>query len=89
MRSLLFLMFALVHFNPLHAQELSGKWKGYFIPNSDPEGRLYTYEVDITENENHDLSVITFTNLPGNFSAKAIASGYYSTNTQLVNINET
>ena len=89
MRSLLFLMLALVQFSPLHAQDLSGKWKGYFIPNNDPESRIYIYDVDIVENENHDLSVVTYTNLSGNFSAKAIATGYYSVNTKLVSINET
>jgi hypothetical protein len=89
MRSLLFLMLALVQFSPLHAQDLSGKWKGYFIPNNDPESRIYIYEVDIIENENHDLNVVTYTNLSGNFSAKAIATGFYSVNTKLVSINET
>ena len=89
MRSLLFLMLALVQFSPLHAQDLSGKWKGYFIPNNDPESRIYIYEVEIIENENHDLSVVTYTNLSGNFSAKAIATGFYSVNTKLVSINET
>jgi len=89
MRSLLFLMLALVQFSPLHAQDLSGKWKGYFIPNNDPESRLYVYEVEIIENENHELSVVTYTNLAGNFSAKAIATGFYSVNTKLVSINET
>ena len=89
MRSLLFLMLALVQFSPLHAQDLSGKWKGYFIPNNDPESRIYIYEVDIIENENHELSVVTYTNLAGNFSAKAIATGFYSVNTKLVSINET
>jgi hypothetical protein len=82
-------MLALVQFSPLHAQDLSGKWKGYFIPNNDPESRIYIYEVDIIENENHDLNVVTYTNLSGNFSAKAIATGFYSVNTKLVSINET
>jgi hypothetical protein len=89
MRSLLFLMLAMVQFSPLHTQELTGKWKGYFIPNNDPESRIYIYEVEIKENENHDLSVVTYTNLSGNFSAKAIATGFYSVNTKLVSINET
>ena len=89
MRSLLFLMLTLVQFSSLHAQELSGKWKGYFIPNNDPESRLYVYEVEIIENENHELSVVTYTNLAGNFSAKANATGFYSVNTKLVSINET
>ena len=89
MRSLLFLMLALVQFNPLHAQELTGKWKGYFIPNNDPESRIYIYEVEIVENDKHELSVNTYTNLSGNFSAKATATGFYSVNTKLVSINET
>jgi hypothetical protein len=89
MRSLLFLMLALVQFSPLHAQDLSGKWKGYFIPNNDPESHIYIYEVEIIENENHDLNVVTYTNLSGNFSAKALATGFYSVNTKLVSINET
>ena len=89
MRSLLFLMLALVQFSPLHAQDLSGKWKGYFIPNNDPDSRIYIYEVDIIENENHDLNVVTYTNLSGNFSAKALATGFHSVNTKLVSINET
>jgi hypothetical protein len=82
-------MLALVQFSPLHAQDLSGKWKGYFIPNNDPESRIYIYEVDIIENENHDLNVVTYTNLSGNFSAKALATGFHSVNTKLVSINET
>ena len=89
MRSLLFLMLVLVQFSSLHAQELTGKWKGYFIPNNDPESRIYIYEVDIIENENHDLNVVTYTNLSGNFSAKALATGFHSVNTKLVSINET
>lgn len=89
MRSLLFLMLVLVQFSSLHAQELTGKWKGYFIPNNDPESRIYIYDVDIVENDKHELSVVTYTNLSGNFSAKAIATGFYSVNTKLVSINET
>lgn len=89
MRSLLFLMLVLVQFSYLHAQELTGKWKGYFIPNNDPESRIYIYDVDIVENDKHELSVVTYTNLSGNFSAKAIATGFYSVNTKLVSINET
>ena len=89
MRSLLFLMIVLVQFSSLHAQELTGKWKGYFIPNNDPESRIYIYDVDIVENDKHELSVVTYTNLSGNFSAKAIATGFYSVNTKLVSINET
>ncbi|MCX6332123.1 MAG: hypothetical protein NTZ82_05740 [Bacteroidetes bacterium] len=89
MRRFLFLLLGFAHFGPLQAQELTGKWNGYFIPNNDQESHIYIYNVEIEENEKHELSVVTYTNLTGNFSAKAIASGFYSVNTKLVSINET
>lgn len=88
MRSLLFLMLPLLHFSPIHAQDLSGKWKGYFIANNDPASRIYTYELEVVENELHELLVVTYTNLSGNFYAKATATGIYSVNTGLVSIHE-
>jgi len=89
MRRFLFLLLGFAPFSSLQAQELSGKWNGYFIPNNDQESHIYIYNVEIEENEQHELSVVTYTNLTGNFSAKAIASGFYSVNTKLVSINET
>ena len=89
MRRFLFLGLFIGIFSTLHAQELTGKWKGYFIPNNDQEGRIYIYDVDIQESDNHQLSVTTFTNLSGSFSAKAVAKGFHSVKTQLVNISET
>ncbi|MEI6190535.1 MAG: hypothetical protein WCP61_08960 [Chitinophagia bacterium] len=89
MRRFLFLLLGFAHFGPLQAQELTGKWNGYFIPNNDQESHIYIYNVEIEENEKHELSVVTYTNLTGNFSAKAIATGFYSVNTKLVSINET
>ena len=89
MRRFLFLILCFAQFGPLQAQELTGKWNGYFIPNNNQESQIYIYNVEIEENEKHELSVVTFTNLSGNFSAKAIASGFYSVNTKLVSINET
>ncbi len=89
MRRFLFLLLGFAHFGPLQAQELTGKWNGYFIPNNNQESQIYIYNVEIEENDNHELSVMTYTNLTGNFSAKAIASGFYSVNTKLVSINET
>ena len=73
----------------LLGQDLSGKWKGFFTPNQDQDGKVYSYELDIKEQPNHTLSVITYTRSSNNFSAKAIASGMHSENTQLVSIIET
>ncbi|MEI7588696.1 MAG: hypothetical protein WCJ68_04305 [Chitinophagia bacterium] len=73
----------------LLGQDLSGKWKGVFTPNQDQEGKVYSYELDIKELPNHSLSVVTYTKLSNNFSAKAIATGMHSENTELVSVIET
>ncbi len=72
----------------LIGQDLSGKWKGVFTPNQDPEGKVYNYEVEIKELPNHNLSVLTYTRFSNNFSAKASATGMHSPNTELVSIVE-
>lgn len=89
MRSFLFLGIFIGIFSTLSAQELTGKWKGYFIPNNDPEGRVYIYDVDIQESNNHQITANTYTHLSGSFSAKALAKGFHSVKTQLVSITET
>jgi len=73
----------------LLGQDLSGKWKGSFTPNQDQDGKVYSYELDIKELPNHSLSVVTYTKISNNFSAKAIANGMHSESTQLVSIIET
>ena len=73
----------------LLGQDLSGKWKGIFTPNQDQDGQVYYYELEIKEFPNHSLSVITFTKISNNFSAKAIANGMHSESTQLVSVVET
>lgn len=89
MRRFLFLGLFIGIFSTLHAQELTGKWKGYFIPNNDQEGRIYIYDLDIQESDNHQITANTYTNLSGSFSAKAVAKGFHSVKTQLVSIAET
>ena len=73
----------------LLGQDLSGKWKGVFAPNQDQDGNVYSYELEIKELPNHTLSVVTYTKFSNNFSAKAIASGMHSENTELVSVIET
>ena len=86
-------MLCLCYTITLPAQELSGTWRGYFIPNNEQEGRVYNYEVEIQENQSHQLTVITYTSSSGNsssnFSAKALGNGFHSVNTNLVSIVET
>lgn len=65
-----------------------GKWTGYFTPSSDIENRVFSYEMEVTENANHQLIVKTLSKLSNNFTAKATANGLYSPNTGLVSIQE-
>ena len=70
-------------------QELTGKWKGYFTPSNELEGKLVSYEIDIKELPDHSLSAKTFSVISNNFTAVAFATGMYAANTQQVSITET
>jgi hypothetical protein len=74
--------------NSLFAQQLEGKWKGYFSPNNSPFGKIYNYEMDITQGPQGQLTVSTYTKLSSDFSAFAYASGNLDKTTQLVHIEE-
>ena len=70
-------------------QDLTGKWKGYFTPSRDLDGRIVTYEIIIKENPDHTLTASTYSKISNNFTANALATGMHSENTQLVSITET
>ena len=70
-------------------QDLTGKWKGYFTPSRDLDGRIVTYEIVIKENPDHTLTASTYSKISNNFTANAMATGMHSENTQLVSITET
>ena len=70
-------------------QDLSGKWKGYFTPSSDLDGKMVTYEIVIKENADHTLTASTYSKISNNFTANALATGMHSENTDLVSITET
>ena len=70
-------------------QDLTGKWKGYFTPSRDLDGRIVTYEIVIKENPDHTLTASTYSKISNNFTANALATGMHSENTQLVSITET
>jgi hypothetical protein len=74
--------------NTLFAQQLEGKWKGYFTPNNSPFGKVYSYEMDITQGPNNQLTISSYTKLSSEFSAQAYASGNLDKITQLVHIEE-
>jgi hypothetical protein len=74
--------------NSLCAQGLEGKWKGYFSPNNSQFSKVYSYEMDITQGPNEQLTISTFTKLSNEFSAHAYATGRLDKTTLLVHIEE-
>ena len=70
-------------------QDLTGKWRGYFTPSSELDGKIVTYEIVIKENPDHSLTAKTYSRISNNFTANAMATGMHSENTQLVSITET
>ena len=70
-------------------QDLTGKWRGYFTPSRDLDGKIVTYEIIIKENPDHTLTASTYSKISNNFTANALATGMHSENAQLVSITET
>jgi len=70
-------------------QDLTGKWRGYFTPSNELNGKMVTYEILIKENPDHTLTASTYSRISNNFTANALATGMHSENTQLVSITET
>ena len=88
MRVLLLYLTYCLGLNSLHAQGLEGKWKGYFSPNNSQFSKVYSYEMDITQGPNEQLTISTFTKLSNEFSAHAYATGRLDKTTLLVHIEE-
>lgn len=61
---------------------------GYFTPNTDLDGRTYTYEINIQETPNHELNALTVTKFSNHSEAKAIAHGLFNLPTKLVSLQE-
>ena len=70
-------------------QDLTGKWRGYFTPSRDLDGKIVTYEIIIKENPDPTLTASTYSKISNNFTANALATGMHSENAQLVSITET
>lgn len=88
MRFLIIFLLYYLGSNTLFAQQLEGKWKGYFTPNNSPFGKVYSYEMDITQGPNNQLTISSYTKLSNEFSAHAYASGNLDKITLLVHIEE-
>ena len=89
MRSLVYLLLAFCIPTLVIGQDLTGKWRGYFTPSNELDGKIVTYEIDIKENPDHSLTAKTYSKISNNFTANAMATGMHSENTQLVSITET
>ncbi len=88
MRGLFIMLIFLGCSGTLFAQNLTGKWVGYFTPNADLAGRTYAYEITIQENRNQELNAFTITKFSNSSVAKAAASVQFSSHSQLVSIQE-
>ena len=89
MRSLVYLLLAFSMPTLVIGQDLTGKWRGYFTPSRDLDGKIVTYEIIIKENPDHTLTASTYSKISNNFTANAMANGIHSENAQLVSITET
>lgn len=89
MRRLVYLLLPLCIPTLVMGQDLSGKWKGYFTPSRDLDGKIVTYEIIIKENPDHTLTASTYSKISNSFTANALATGMHSENAQLVSITET
>lgn len=89
MRRLVYLLLPLCLPTLVMGQDLTGKWKGYFTPSRDLDGKIVTYEIVIKESPDHTLTASTYSKISNSFTANALATGMHSENTQLVSITET
>ena len=74
---------------PLFAQNLSGKWIGYFRNYNGLEEKIYPYEITISNNNGKEISATTLTRFPNQSTATATARGNYASNVHLLSLQET
>jgi len=72
----------------IKAQNLQGKWKGYFVANTDILGKLYHYEIEITEPTQQNYKAKSFTQFNAQYTATANAIVVFDKATSLVRIDE-
>jgi hypothetical protein len=89
MRAFCNFLFLLCLTIPSFSQELTGQWKGYFTPNNELNGKIYSYEIIIKENSTHEIEANTLSRFSAFSLAKAHAKGTHNLNTHQVSIEET
>jgi hypothetical protein len=88
--SRIFALFVFIAFcTPLFAQNLSGKWVGYFRNINGIEEKIYPYEINITNGAGNKINAFTITQLSNQSSATAMAKGNYTPNAHLLSLQET
>jgi hypothetical protein len=89
MRSFCNILFLIFLYQPLFSQELTGQWKGYFTPNAELNGKIFSYEINIKESNSHEIVANTLSRFSAFSIAKAMAKGTHNLNTHQVSIEET
>jgi hypothetical protein len=89
MARLLILFISLGLSTSLFAQNLSGRWVGYFTITNGAEEKNYPYEITISNGNNQIINAVTVTRFSNQFTATAIARGVFTPNANLLNLQET
>jgi len=89
MSRILSLLLFLGFVTPIFAQNLSGKWVGYFTMNNGTEEKNYPYEIQISNGNNQIINAVTFTKFSNQLTASAIARGIFTPAAHLLNLQET
>ena len=84
-RLLLFIL-SLGFLSSVEAQNLTGKWVGYFTTNT---GLSFPYEINLQDDGNSNLTATTLTKFSGSTSAMASAKGIFTKKSKLASILET
>lgn len=89
MSRIFYLLAFLAFCTPLFAQNLSGKWVGYFRNINGIEEKIYPYEITISNGAGQQINAITITRLSNQSTATALAKGNYTPNVHLLSLQET
>jgi hypothetical protein len=89
MSRFLFLFIIIGFCTPLFAQNLSGKWVGFFRNSNGIEEKIYPYEINISNGGGQQVNAITLTRFSNQSTATAIARGNYASNVHLLSLQET
>lgn len=85
----LVLLICILVSSALHAQNLTGVWRGYFITGFGPNKYRYKFEVQINNKANNALEAVTYSYKSTVFYGKAAAQGVFMKKQRTLVLKET